>query len=267
MTTRKLQAVLFLIITGLTLASCSKDDDNGTDDPSNVTKRLIAIDFTSDNNENGSFKIEYSNNKVSKIVDTYKRIGYNGYIGVWTSVFSYSKDGVKEVLEVYNSYGENWLKETNYIFGDNGYVSKGEEKTGSVWSYDYSGDYLTSVRLESLGNILVDDKYNFNDQGLMTNNHFYDKEIRYTNTPNKSGLFLAFSGDIIGEDYIRLQYASLLGKPTSYLPKEAIRVFEISTYNYEIDKDGYVTKAIVKQEYADGGDVTTELYYTYETIE
>lgn len=246
--------------------SCGDDDNKTIVEPEDTVKRLTSISYE-DQSGTGVFKIEYSGEQVSKITETYNSSGYSK---TWVSNYTYTANGVTEKVDIQNSYGENFSNITNYTLNDNGYIEKGEEDDGGIWSYTYSGDYMTSAILMFNGEKDVDDKYNFNDKGLMISNDSFDKGIEYTDIPNLGGLFLAYDDEVLELDYSNLQYASLLGKAPKYLPKECIEYGTSSddnkelTFHYELDEDGYVKKVEVKN--LDGSETWWIETYSYERI-
>ncbi|KKB55530.1 DUF4595 domain-containing protein [Parabacteroides gordonii] len=260
MKTYRLYSAVLMMALCFNFISCSDDDDNGGTDPEKAVKRLTTINYQ-DNSGKGSLDIERLDGKVSKTTETYKRVGYEMS---WTSNYTYTGNAVKESLDIKNTDEGNFTKTTNYTLNNDGFIVKGEETDSGIWSFIYSGNYLTSATLVYKGKTDVDDKYIFNGEGLMTGNNVFDKGITYTDIPNLGGIFLAYADDVLATEYSRLQYASLLGNAPKYLPKEAKRSNEneIYTFNYEIDKDGYVTKAII---YLNGEVDWTETY-TYEEV-
>lgn len=245
--------------------SCG-DDENNTVDPKNAIKRLTSISYK-DQSGTGLLNIEYSGEHVSKITETYKGRSYSH---TWVSNYTYTTNGVTEKLDIRNSYGEDYSHVTNYTLNDKGYVKKGEVDDGGIWSFTYSGDYMTSVILMFNGRKDVEDEYDFNDKGLMVSNHRFDTGIEYTDIPNLGGLFFAYERDILGLDYYNLQYASLLGKAPKYLPKKCIDYGTSpdddvdQAFHYELDEDGYVKKVEVKN--WDGFEMWWIATCTYEKI-
>ena len=218
MKTNRFFTAILSVALCVNFVSCGDDDDNNIINPENAVKRLTSISYR-DQSGTGLFNIEYSGEQVSKITETYKCPGYNH---TCVSNYTYTTNGVTEKVDIQNSYGEDFTDITNYTLNDKGYVEKGEVDDGGIWSYTYSGDYMTSAILMLDGRKYVDDKYNFNDKGLMVSNDSFDTGIEYTDIPNLGGLFLAYDDDVLELDYSNLQYASLLGKAPKYLPKECI---------------------------------------------
>lgn len=266
MKTNRFFTAILSVALCVNFVSCGDDEDNNIIDPENAVKRLISISYK-DQSGTGLFNIEYSGEQVSKVTDTYKSSGYSK---TWVSNYTYTTNGVTEKVDIQNSDGEDFSKVTNYTLNDKGYVEKGEMDDGGIWSYTYSGDYMTSAILMFNGRKDVEDKYNFNDKGLMVSNDSFDKGIEYTDIPNQGGLFLAYTDDALGLDYCNLQYASLLGKAPKYLPKECIEYGTSDddnvelTFHYELDEDGYVKKVEVKN--LDGSETWWTETYTYERV-
>lgn len=261
MRTFRLVTTLLMVALCFNFVSCGDDDDTPTPNPEQKTKRLTSV-TCSEKGATSSMKIEYTDGKVTKTVESYKG---GSYQMEWISSYAYSGNTVTETLNVSNTDEGKWSKTISYTINNDGYATKGNEQDGGVWSFNYSGKYMTSATLIYQGNTDEDDKYTFNGEGLMTSNDYFDK-IEYSDTPNLASIFLAYETEPLNTEYVRLQYAGLLGEAPKYLPKSAKSEDETYTFTYELDEDGYPKKATITS-VEDGKTYSWTETYTYEPCE
>jgi len=260
MRTFRLVAALLMVALCFNFVSCSKDEEGSN--PDKQTKRLVSVSYTNEDGDKDNLQIEYENGKVSKTTTTYYDDGLN------TDIYTYSYSG-NTVTEVHKGG-----RTTNYKLNDNGYITEGLSTDGSdIWEFGYSGNFLTSVVLtySVTGRKDIDEKFTYNNEGLLTSDSDGFDYIEYTDIPNIGNLFLTYSDEYpLTGISIQAFYAGILGNAAKRLPKEARSGDYRETYSYELDKDGYVKNCTITQKDYDGGKTYTYIWkgtYTYEPCE
>jgi len=255
--------LLFTTLLCFNITSCSSDDDDNGINPDAPKKRITQI-ITKQYEDTETAKFDYSGKKISKIVVT-----RTGESKPWTNEYEYSGNEVK--VHITNLWFEGESKNTSiYTLNSDGYIISIDGETDAP-HYTYSNGYLQRFKLgnPNLASGILEE-YSYDKNWNMTKNSEFEK-ITYTDIPNIGELYLCYDDDLGVVSSIL--HAQLLGKASKYLPKEAHHNVDgeglyIYHYEYDLDKDGYVSAIrgkITLDGKQDKADDWTETY-TYEII-
>lgn len=230
-TLRIFEMALVAIIIGVSLTSCSKDISDGE-------KRLTRISVKWGENVTEKFMFHYNDNgRLIEASDIYEK---EDYTRNETYMFSWKDDIVKVVIkEISTSDIDEDSNKNITITLDNGLVQKYDD---DIFSYNESGRFTQQHEDQTV--IWSNDKIMFTSDP--------DNEVSYTyNEVCKKGylpvalMMLEFPCNVL---YIA--HPEIIGVKTTQLPATETWTSKIlpeyknmtSTYSYEFNTDGYITK-------------------------
>jgi hypothetical protein len=167
---KKSNLLLGLLI-GLTIFSCSSDDSNNEENPSENLKLIKKITVTQNGTPQSIFSFEYSNNKLISLAEELdNKTEYN-----------------------YSGNQLNYERRLEYNFGTSSYDSEYERT-----DFEYQNNILESDLVTENGNQIQKHDYALNSNGKMTRYDFYNF---FNNQWNSGGsrLFEYISGNITEE--------------------------------------------------------------------
>lgn len=237
-TFRSIGMGLLAVLMCVNFAACSSDDNDPTEEP-----------------EEG--EVVVSGKKIAKVVTQSDN---------WKETLTYSYDDKGRLIEATETDENNGAKDTDiyqFVWGDDAikFGVKGSSlsetlslKNGLVQDYDNETfTYNNSNRL-----VRVEDKYETTiviwdgDKLVSISNENEDVTITYDKSC-KSG-YVPFIAQLIGFSYDHLLFTvhpEIIGTRTTKLPASITETdrngTETLTCTYEFDKDGYVSKMIMKE--------------------
>ncbi len=238
-------AAILSVALCMNFAACS-NDENDDINPDNAKKRLVKV-VEEDNGWNTTYDFGYD--EEGRVVSIYA--DYANY-GTWCLDITYSGN---QATAHYGDEVEKWT-----LDDDGNIVAKYDEGANDWYMmYTYTGGYMAK-RVVKYTDGNGRDKVKEADfvwkDGLLGSMNGEPECITYTKIPNMGNLCVG-NYEILDDYDSVLRKAGLLGKNFKMLPDMAYG----ETFEYELDKDGYVKTAKLK----DGYGVTTYTF-TYEEI-
>lgn len=272
MKTNKFFTAIFSMVLCINLVSCGNDDDNVIDS-NNATKRVVSYTKIDEryNSIKSAYTISYDDNgKVSKIVD------YHGDAYGDSDKYDFSFSGNEAVATAESKFEEfTDIDNIKFSLNENGYF------TSAIWTFIEKSDTFyeeSTYNYEftyNSDNQVIKTKYNDDVEedveeyvyknGVMVSSGVAEI-ITYTDIPNIGNLFVAFTSDY-RTTLDMWRFAGLLGKASKFLPKTASWDEGTETYDYELDKEGYVkTVKVTFHDARDGKEWPYTYKYAYENI-
>jgi hypothetical protein len=254
---KKLNLLLVLLI-GLTILSCSADDNNGTDDqtPEETNKLLKKMAFSG----NGNYSLTFFYNVDDKL----DRIQSLGTGDDFIKQFYYNNGTLdKAEFQDLNAVSDGSIE--RYIY-DNGQLIQRKDYFNNTtldetFEYSFSSELLNNIKYFGFNETSFSKQsifeYDSNSNVISRktdyiNNSISDQELTFTYDGKKSP-FLNFEPNIVLID----DFFSFKNNPTSQILTDLSNdtvIFE-KNYTYTYDNDDYATSR------TDGTEIITYEYY------
>jgi len=254
---KKLNLLLGILI-GLTILSCSSDDNSGTDDqtPEETTKLLKKISFSG----NGNYSLTFFYNPDDKL----DRIESAGTGDDFIKQFFYD-NGVLDRAEFQDLNGVSDGSIEQYIY-NNGQLIQREDYFNNTtldetFEYSFSNELISNIKYFGFNETAFSEQYIFeydSDNNVISrktdyvNNSISDEELTFTYDDKKSP-FLNFEPNIVLID----DFFSFKNNPTSEILTDLSNSNVIYQRNYTLtyDSDDYAISR------TDGTETVTYEYY------
>ena len=254
---KKLNLLLGILI-GITILSCSSDDNDGTNDqtPEETTKLLKKMSISG----NGNYSLTFFYNTDEKL----ERIERTGTGDDFIKQFYY-ENGVLNRAEFQDLNGNADGTIEQYIY-DNEQLIKREDYFNNTtldetYEYSFSNELINNINYFGFNQTSFSEQYIFdydtNDNVISTkvdyvNNSISDQELTFT-YDNKKSPFLNLEPNIVLID----DFFSFVNNPTSEILTDLSTNSVISekNYTYTYDNDDYAISR------TDGTETITYEYY------
>lgn len=242
--------------------SCSSDDENN--DSSNPKpifplKKLSKIEEVNDNKVLYTYNFIYDNGKWIKYIGNRN----NEDILFFTLSYDSNTITLKDELRDENDKGN-----TSQIFtlNNKGQIISGVDPSGGSVSmgFGYENDYLTIFRAN-----FINYEYSSDILTKAISKNFGEYIIKYTDIEDKIGfnvISVTGNGGRVSVSFNNPLYQlGYFGKRSKYLVQsiKAQYLDETLVYNYELDKEGYVTEVSISSSgtWGSGGVTSYKIYY------
>ena len=254
---KKLNLLLIFLI-GLTILSCSSDDNNGTDDqtPDETTKLLKKMTFSG----NGNYSLTFFYNTDEKL----DRIESAGTGDDFIKQFYYDND-VLDRAEFQNLNGVSDGSIEQYVYNNGLLIERQDFYNNTTlderFLYSFTNSNIDDIQYIGNGQTTYSEEYIFeydSNNNVISRKHDYlntaisDEELTFTYDTKKSP-FLNFQPNIALID----DFFSFNNNPTSRILTDLSNNTVISekNYTYTYDSDDYATSR------TDGTEIITYEYY------
>lgn len=246
------------ILIGLTILSCSSDDNNGTDDqtPEEMTKLLKKMTFSG----NGNYSLTLFYNTDDKL----DRIESAGTGDDFIKQFYYD-NGVLDRAEFQDLNGVSDGSIEQYVY-DNGLLIERQDFYNTTtlderFLYSFNNSNIDNIQYIGNGQTTYSEEYIFeydSNNNVLSRKHDYlntaisDQELTFT-YDNKKSPFLNLEPNIVLID----DFFSFVNNPTSQILTDLSNNSVISekNYTYTYDNDDYAISR------TDGTETITYEYY------
>lgn len=260
---RKIGMALFAVLVSVNFASCSPDnggesqDDSPSNQPSNEKKLVKMMQYV-DGRLDGVCEFKYDS---------------NGRIAEYKSKFWYGGDNPDETKLEYN-----WYSNDSITVIKNGKLRRGFKLSSGkvIRETDYSREEFYCYAYNEDGNVI---EYKELEQDASYNYTWNNGKLRTLDTPSATyslsyddntckGFFPLFCDyAVIGStDNLFYVHPEFVGARTIYLPSNITTVDERTSFDYELDSDGYIESCTVVEEECHGGEWYAYKPDTYEFI-
>jgi hypothetical protein len=251
--------LLIGIIIGLTILSCSSDDNDIINEPDLTVKKLIKI------TEEGTYGIYerdfiYEMNNVVKIESSFTEFGQTSS-ELQNTVFTYENDLIVSAIDYQNGTSYRTY-EFNYTNGKlterRVFNSSGTEIEKLEFNYN-SNNEVNSYNYYIEGDLQQVQNFTYTNQNITIAEDIDYSEIQYDTNPTPSNNFTDSNKIIFGAEFLLMSLCqnNETNRTTTYnylQPSETIRNFETSiTY----DSDNYPIKKILVQTDTNGNVINT----------
>lgn len=244
--------LLALVTVGVTFSACSDDDDDNGPAFNPQGKRLVSRIYGEnpddpDDTEDVSFK--YNGEGEITTID-WKSSFYSDDLDRKCAIkehFTFSVSGSK--LKIVHKYEDeedpsaNSTDNGEFLLNEDGYIESGEETFDDsefTYEFTYDGDYLAKEVYKEDDRYSRSIYYNWDNGDIVSGNYspsYYDKV-------NKANIdFGDMEYTLLGNTCSYLEFTGFLGRHNKHLVKS----ISSTTFKYEYDDEGYVTKFTTKE--------------------